>query len=130
MQTLTSQVINLDLLQKIEIIKGLEQGYNFKQTILKYQILLEKAKAIHKSDSLRLIDKQEMINLYKSIAESKEKRISNNSKISETEKVLLKDKLRKRFSLGLSAGQQIIDYKTFETDTYFGVGINFTIFRF
>ena len=127
---LTCQVINSSLLQKIEIIKGLEQGKDLKTTVLKYQALLEKAKAIHKNDSLRLIDKDKMIELYDSIIKSKETRLVNTDLIHQSKTAILKDKLKNRFSIGLSGGLRFKNFTTFETDNYFGVGINFALIKF
>jgi len=129
-QTLICQVINSKLLQKIEVIKGLEQGSDLKATVLKYQELLEKAKAIHKSDSLRLIDKDKIIELYKATMKSKETRLVNTDIIHQSKTAILKDKLKNRFSIGLSGGLRFKNFTTFETDNYFGIGINFALIKF
>ena len=83
-----------------------------------------------KKDSTSIADKDKIIALLEKSNESKETRIDLGNAESNIEKAILKDKWKKRFSVGFSIGTTVKNFETWEMRPYIGIGINFRLFKF
>lgn len=125
-----SQDTNIVLSQEqgTEVVKGLEQGENLKQTVLDLEKALLDAEAIIAKQKQQLLNKEHEISLLNLRIENFDDRISGLNREFELEEALLKDRLKKRFGFGVSSGLSLGE--DFKVVPYIGVGFTWNLFRF
>ena len=125
-----SGTLNLSKEQSLELYKGLRQGENLKDFSSSLLVLNEKLESIVEKDSITKSTLKDEIQKLNLIIKSKEDlaKKSEEEKKLEIEKVVKKN--NKHWGIGLITGYGLSIQKESSFQTFIGVGVYYSIFKF
>ena len=125
-----SGTLNLSKEQSLELYKGLRQGESLKDFSSSLLVLNEKLESIVRKDSITKSTLKDEIQKLNLIIKSKEDlaKKSEEEKKLEIEKVVKKN--NKHWGIGLITGYGLSIQKESSFQTFIGVGVYYSIFKF
>lgn len=125
-----SGTLNLSKEQSLELYKGLRQGESLKDFSSSLLVLNEKLESIVEKDSITKSTLKDEIQKLNLIIKSKEDlaKKSEEEKKLEIEKVVKKN--NKHWGIGLITGYGLSIQKESSFQTFIGVGVYYSIFKF